>query len=184
MKPRYKEEKTAQMAALFLRLRGGKMSYIKLLKLMYMVDREALARFGRPVSYDSFSSLEHGPILSTTYNRIKGEKTLGKPEPAWEKYITTRQGYDVKLKQEAPVAELSEAEIRLIREIFDQFGNWYRWKIVNYMHDHFPEWKDPGESSAPIDYSEVLRAKDKTPEEAEEIEAEIDGLAIFERLTA
>src|SRR6185369_16428888 len=103
-----------QMAALFLKLRGGKMSYIKLLKLMYIVDRESLARFGRPVSYDSFSSMEHGPILSTTYNRIKGENTFGKPEPPWEKYITTRQGYDVKLKREAPISELSDAEIKLI----------------------------------------------------------------------
>ncbi|HKO35317.1 MAG TPA: Panacea domain-containing protein [Pyrinomonadaceae bacterium] len=184
MKPRYKEEKTAQMAALFLKMRGGKMSYIKLLKLMYMVDREALARLGRPVSYDSFSSMEHGPVLSTTYNRMKGENTFGRPEPAWEKYITTRQGYDVKLKKEAPVSELSAAEIKLIEEVFEQFGNWYRWKIVDYMHDNFPEWKDPGDSSTPIDYAEVLRAKQKSPEETAEIEAEIAGLAVFERLTA
>ena len=145
MKPRYKEEKTAQMAARFLKLRGGKMSYVKLLKLLYMVDREALALFGRPVSYDNYSSLEHGPILSTTYNRIKGEAVFGF-DPPWEKYLTTRQGYDVLLKNEAPISELSDAEVELIDEIFRKFGNWYRWKIVNYMHDNFPEWKDPGDS--------------------------------------
>ena len=95
MKPRYKEEKTAQMAALFLTLRGGKMSHLKLLKLMYMVDREALRRLGRSVSFDNYSSMEHGPILSTTYDRIKGG-TLG-AKPPWEKYITTREGNNVRI---------------------------------------------------------------------------------------
>ena len=183
MKPRYKEEKTAQMAALFLKLRGGKMSYIKLLKLLYIADREALDRFGRPVSYDNFSSMEHGPILSNTYNRIKGERTFGQADPPWETYLTTRQGYDVRLKKEAPTTELSEAEIELIKEVFNKFGNWYRFKIVDYMHDNFDEWKDPGDSSTPIDYSEVLRAKHKSPEEAAGIESEIEGLALLERLT-
>lgn len=182
MKPRYKEEKAAQVAALFLKLRGGKMSYLKLLKLMYIAEREALARFGRPITYDQFWAMEHGPILSATYNRIKGEVVFG-IEPAWENYITTRQGYDVRLKKEAPIGELSDAEIKVIQEVFARFGNWYRFKIVDYMHDNFPEWKDPGESSTPIAYGEILTAIRKSPEEVQDIESEIEELGVFERLT-
>ena len=46
-------------------MRGGKMSYMKLLKLLYLVDREALLRWGRPVSTDRYVSMdiEYGDIL-------------------------------------------------------------------------------------------------------------------------
>jgi uncharacterized phage-associated protein len=182
MKPRYKEEKTAQMAALLLKLRGGKMSHLKLLKLMYMIDREALNRFGRSVSFDSYSSLDHGPILSTTYNRIKGG-TLG-ITPPWEKYITTREGNDVRLKCEAPTSELSQAEISLIEEIFESFGSWWRFDLVKYMHDNFEEWSNPDKSSTPIEYQDILRAIKKSDEEITGIESEIEELAVFERLVA
>jgi hypothetical protein len=41
-------EKATEAAAKFLKLRGGRMSYLKLIKLLYLLDREALLRWGRP----------------------------------------------------------------------------------------------------------------------------------------
>ncbi len=38
------EEKVAQMAAYLLQKRGGKMSYLKLMKLLYLSDRESMDR--------------------------------------------------------------------------------------------------------------------------------------------
>jgi len=42
MKLRFDEAKATQAATLFLKLRGGRMHYIKLIKLLYLLDREAL----------------------------------------------------------------------------------------------------------------------------------------------
>ena len=44
MKLRFNEAKAAQAAARLLKLRGGRMSFLKLIKLLYIVDREALLR--------------------------------------------------------------------------------------------------------------------------------------------
>lgn len=60
------------MAAFFLYRNGNRLSILKLMKLLYLADRESLARFGSPLSYDRFASLPHGPVLSQTLDYING----------------------------------------------------------------------------------------------------------------
>jgi len=50
MRPRYREDKATQAAARLLKLRGGTRSHLKLIKLLYLVEREAPARFGAPLA--------------------------------------------------------------------------------------------------------------------------------------
>ena len=50
---RFNERRATEAAARFLKLRGGRMKYLKLIKLLYFLDREALLRWGRPVTTDS-----------------------------------------------------------------------------------------------------------------------------------
>lgn len=64
MRTRYREEKATEAAARLLKLRGGAMSHMKLIKLLYLLDREAYVRWGRPVTYDTYVSMPHGPVLS------------------------------------------------------------------------------------------------------------------------
>ena len=69
MRPRFNEKKTTQLAARVLELRAtGKMHYIKLIKILYHVDREALKRWGHPLTYDYYVSMNQGPVLSNTLN--------------------------------------------------------------------------------------------------------------------
>jgi len=67
----FREDKTTQMAAQFLKLSGGKLEYIHLLKLMYIADKEMVIRWGMPITYDTWAALPFGPILSETYNLTK-----------------------------------------------------------------------------------------------------------------
>jgi uncharacterized phage-associated protein len=61
---RFNERKATQAAAYLLKRRGGKMSYMKLIKLLYFADRVALSRFGRPITTDRYVSMDRGPVLS------------------------------------------------------------------------------------------------------------------------
>ena len=61
---RFNEVKATQAAARLLRNRGGRMSYMKLIKLLYLADREALSRWGRPITTDKYVSMDKGPVLS------------------------------------------------------------------------------------------------------------------------
>ena len=89
MRLRFNEAKATQAAALMPELRGGQMSYLKLIKLLYLLDREALLRWGRPITTDTYIAMDNGPVVSRICDLIREE-----PDPrsgtgrVWRKYIT------------------------------------------------------------------------------------------------
>lgn len=182
MQLHFDEVKATQIACMFLRLRGGRMHYIKLIKLLYLLDREALSRWGIPVTTDHFASMKNGPIVSNIYNLITDDK----PTPVWGRYVSAPLGdHEVELKEEMFISadRLSDAEENLVREIFEQFGHRNRWDLIeNHMHK-LPEWKDPGDSSVPIHLSQILSAlgynKDDIAATIRELRTETAAQQIF-----
>jgi uncharacterized phage-associated protein len=66
----FNEFKVTQIAAFFLPKEGGEMFLLKLMKLLYLSERESFARFECSISGDKFYSLPHGPVLSRTKELI------------------------------------------------------------------------------------------------------------------
>jgi len=149
------------------------MSYMKLIKLLYIADREALARWGRPITTDSYVAMKHGPVLSCVLNLITDPD---RDETFWAKHISEPEQFSVKLKAETPGDQLSEAEDELLDEVSAKFGHLNRWKLVDMVHT-FPEWKDPQGSALRIEYADILRAQNKKPEEISAIENELNALS-------
>ena len=172
----FNEAKAAQIAAVLLKLRGGPMSYVKLIKLMYLVDRAALLRWGRPISSDSYVSMNKGPVLSKTYDLLTDGVQPGTP-CVWGEFISPPENYEVALLKDAPTDELSPIELDLIGEIFAEHGRKTRWEIVEWMHDNLPEWTNPEGTSVPIGYRDILRAGKKSEVEIAAIEDELTHLA-------
>jgi uncharacterized phage-associated protein len=180
MRTRYREEKATQAAARLLVLRGAPMSHLKLIKLLYLVDREALVRLGRPVTHDAYRSMPHGPVLRATLDRInKPEET---PGAYWHKYIGPKQNQEVRLlSPDVPNDQLSPAEEQLIDEVFERFGRMSRWELRDFTHT-LPEWQDPRGSSRPIDPADILRAEGFAEDDIREIAAGLEASAIADTL--
>ena len=176
MKPTYREDKATQAAVLFLKLRGGKMSHLKLMKLLYLAEREALLRWGRPITYDSCVSMDHGPVLSQTLNIVHGETQI---EGLWKKSISSPKDNEVEILKDPGKDKLSDAEEHLIEEIFAQYGAKSRWELRDFTHT-LEEWQDPKGSSTRIEYQEILKAGHKTDAEIVSILADIESLAVEE----
>lgn len=160
------------------------MSHLKLIKLLYLMDRESLRRWGRPVTGDSPVSMPHGPVLSRTYDLMNiGEREDDDHGPTyWGKYISDIGNHEVKLKTAKPgTDDLSEAEIELIEEIFRRFGKMSRWELRDYTHA-LPEWEDPGQSSAPIPMESLLSVLGKTDLEISRIRSEVLSARQVERI--
>lgn len=171
----YDEAKTAQMAAFFLKMGGGRMEYIKIIKLLYLAEREHLNLYHSPMTGDRLYSLRKGPIVSITYNCIKKE-ACGKGK-IWHKWISEKDGYLISLqngfKNVEELDELSAADLEIVSDIWKRFG-WMNWtQLIRYTHFNCPEWKHPGRSSTPIEYSDVLKALGYRPEKIARIEASI-----------
>jgi uncharacterized phage-associated protein len=159
------------------------MSYMKLIKLLYFADREALLTLGRPITFDRFFSMRHGPVLSRTYDLIAAEPDPDDPT-YWHEYISVPDRYyDVTLLQDAPNSQLSRAEETVLDRVFDRVGHLSRWQIRDLSHK-LPEWKDPDKTSQPINLREVLAVGGISDEDAEAIEDAIAAEDMLHQLSA
>jgi len=178
MHPQFREAKTTQAARLLLSLRDGRMSYMKLIKLLYLADREALLRWGRPITFDTYVSMDRGPVLSHTFDLVTDGPRPGE-ESLWRACISPPDNYEVGLVGECGTDQLSEAEVGVLEEVFEEFGRRTRWELVDYAHT-LPEWTDPHGSAVPITYRDILVAGGKTEAEAAEIENELEEIAVLD----
>jgi uncharacterized phage-associated protein len=171
---RFNEKKTTQVAAILIAKHGGEVNYTKLIKLLYLVDREALARWHRPVTGDHYVSMKNGPVLSRTYDLINYA-----PDPdfttVWYDYIE-KKAFDVALKKTPATDELSKAELNLLEEIYERYKNKDWREMIRVCHDICTEWKHPGDTSVPIRVNDILSELRKTREEIADLEEEITNI--------
>ncbi|MCE5271406.1 SocA family protein [bacterium] len=175
IRSRFDFEKTLQMACRFIQNNGGGLNYTKLLKLMYLADRDSLKTIERPISGDRFYSLPKGPILSNVYELIKNQVLQEEIQSVWNAHIIKRK-YDLFITKNPGTDELSEFEINLIDKLSFQFARYTLGEMIQYCHDNIPEWKDPGSSCEPIREEDILSAVGKRKEEIESIREEIESV--------
>ncbi|WP_176722322.1 Panacea domain-containing protein [Candidatus Thiosymbion oneisti] len=181
----FNERKAAQMAAYLLHKRGGTMSHLKLMKLLYLADREAMDRYGAPISGDLLVAMPHGPALSNTLNHMDGD--VESSPGGWTDWISDQADYELMLRNPVSVEdldELSEAELDVLDAVWEQFGSMGRWALRDYTHTHCPEWEDPRGSSNPIPYYRVFRALGRSLQDARALSDRIESHAKLDRLFA
>lgn len=173
----YSAAKVVQMAAIFTQKQGGRINVLKLTKLLYLADREAVAKHGRPISYDRPVSMPHGPVLSCTLDLLNG--FAGGPAGAqWEEWVSCRSNYDVsvnRLFSRADLDELSDADLEVLEGVWRKFGHMDRWTLSEWTHEHCSEWQDPHGSSKPIEEVSRLIAVGIAAKEAQELADEVEA---------
>jgi uncharacterized phage-associated protein len=160
-------EKVAQAAAVILKTeQSRRMSRLRLLKLLYIADRERLRDCGRPITGDTVAAMDHGPVLSRTYNLIKGED-LASPE--WERFIQTVDHRDLLLVNDPGVGKLTRKEIETLHATAARFEESDDYEIAIHTH-HFDEWiknkPQPG-SSRRIPLDDLLAATGQADKKAQ-----------------
>lgn len=164
---KYNENKATQAAAYLLKLGHGKMNHMKLIKLLYLAERRAIISWGRPITFDWYYSLPHGPVLSFTLNKIN-ESAPPDGSSYWHRYISERSVYEVSLLGEAPDDQLSPAEEKLLDSIWSEFGGMDQWQLRDYSHT-LPEWRDPHGSRLPIEIPDILLAEGFSEDDVKDV---------------
>jgi len=156
---RYREDKATALASFFLEKAGGELEYLKLLKLIYLVERESLRRLSTSVTGDVFYSMKHGPVMSATFDLIKdNEAWVDFDHENWSRTIARPKGHTVRLKSRFAVDEvLSPVEVGFAESIWERFKNVDQWEMVEWIHETFPEWQETS-SRIPISTDDVFRA--------------------------
>lgn len=182
----FSERKAAQMAAFFLgQTQDGRMPHLKLMKLLYLSDREAVRSFGWPISGDRLVSMPHGPVLSMTLNLMDGD--VESHPGGWEEWISDKENHELSLRQPldpSALDELAPAELDVLRAVWTKFGAMGKWQIRDWTHENCAEWKDPKGSSYPIQYEALAKAVGFDDESAAELAAQIQAEQEIDRLFA
>ena len=174
-------KKAAQVAAFFALKQGGQIHVLKLTKLVYLSDCEFMDRYDIPITGDKLVSMDHGPVNSVTYNYINGTAESGD----WDAFMADGARHMVALSRNLTVNdldELSDAEIRVMEEVWARFGHMDRFEIRDWTHLNCPEWDNPHGSSTPIKYSHVFKflGKQNSEELEDRVFAERRLAAYFE----
>ena len=182
----HNEQKVAQMAAYLIRKDGERMAHLKLMKLLYLSDREAMSRYGFPMSGDSVVAMPHGPVLSQTLNLMDGD--VESQPGGWEAWISDKENHEVSLRNSAfafeELDQLSRADIEVLDAIWQQFGHMGKYEIRDYTHNHCSEWHDPKGSSHPIPLHNIFTALGRSHEEAITLAENIEAERSVDRLFA
>ena len=149
---RFNPLKAVQVAAMLLKLHGGEMEFLTLLKLMYKADRVAFEKIDKPITGDRYFSMDKGPVLSGVYDLIKDNQKDQNTE-VWKKYISTRNdssNHEVRLLRDRGDDELSNEEEEIVKDAYKEWGRLNSFDIVTLTHD-FPIRENPYSSAIPID---------------------------------
>jgi hypothetical protein len=132
--------------------------------------------------------MRHGPVLSQLYDLIRGKCGDKNSQNYWDVRFSTDGKELLANFDQFPEGKLSRAEKEILDTIDGQFHQREYGKMIEYVHTHCPEWKDPGDSSTPLKLQDILAAVGRTREEIDWILEENEAFEaedrIFNTLTA
>ncbi len=179
----YDELKSAQTVGVILSLNGGKENLLKLIKLLYAIERESINRSLCPFTYDKLVSMPHGQVVSKTYDHIKSSSPTG----IWGdcfKTVPEGRGKTVFLLKECGTSRLSKADINLIEEIYQNNVKKSPEDLESEHHNPeiTPEYVNPNGSSIKTNYTNLLRILGKTQTEIDNFSADLKEKAFINSL--
>ena len=136
--------KTVQAAGVVLREHHGRMEYLRLLKILYIADRELLAETGRTLTGDRAVAMKNGPVLSEVYDLIKGQTARA---GEWDASVRTEK-YEVVLREPVSLGKLTKAEVNKLRELCDRYRDTNSYDLSELTHD-FTEWSEVFDAKNP-----------------------------------
>ena len=159
-------------AALVLRARDEPITKLKLMKLMYLAERESLDWRGLPMIFDRLVCMPYGPVLSITYNMMQ----YNAPSEDWQSMFK-KPGRDHRMyfrsrPRKTDLGSLSRNDRRVVKKAWKEFGHMEAKPLSRLTHT-LPEYDYPGYTSVPLEYEEVLLGLGKPAEVASELAEEI-----------
>ncbi|WP_460275471.1 Panacea domain-containing protein [Celeribacter sp. ULVN23_4] len=157
----YNPRKAAQTIAFFAMKEGHAINVLKVIKLVYLADRESVRARGFPIQQEARVSMPYGPVNSVTLGWVNGSY---RDNGEWSSVLSDRSNHRVGLCDANMTAddldELSTHELGILETVWNQFGDMDRFDLADWTHDpnNVPEWENPNGSSVPIPLERMMSA--------------------------
>jgi uncharacterized phage-associated protein len=180
--PGYDLDKAAQVVAFFALKEGGAINVLKVSKLVYLAEREAMRQYDEPMFYDRLVSMPDGPVASVTLNFMNGSNT----DERWSRFVAARSGFTIPLADRNTSVDdldhLSPADIDVLEALWTKFGALNQYQVRDWTHvpENIPEWEDPEGSSRLISHAAVFEHLGKRS--AEELGGDVNEYRKLQRI--
>ena len=139
------------MSAIYYILKhvSGPVDFKKLLKLLYMADRQSVLETGIPITGDDLVAMPKGPVLKSVYALLTDETA-----PNRDLFTTFFSAEDnsIQLKKEFTYDWLSPFTENILDTICREYGNGSDDELSEMTH-HLPEW-----NFGSLSWENVMRA--------------------------
>lgn len=124
---------------LYLAQSGMELDQYKVVKLIYLADREHFRRFRRPISFDRFVAMEYGPVASNALRIMKGENVPGVDRTLlpFEVRKIERHYFIERPKRDIEREMFSKSDLNVLDEIINQYGKYTFKALFDLTHNHF-----------------------------------------------
>lgn len=164
-------KKGVQVINYLARKKDGKINKMKAIKLVYLIDRFHIRKYGRPVIGDIYWAMKFGPVGSHTLQlanlAIEGEflqyanKYIGHP-------IGDTKHQEIISKKEVDLEVFSQSDIEAIETIYKEFGDKDQFELADITHT-YPEWSrhkidivEKGKKRVLMDYVDFFKDPKKS----------------------
>jgi len=148
---------------------------MKLIKLVYLLDRHSVAVRGIPVVGGVYFSMKNGPVTSELLDIINAGRLADEESSGWEDLVSDRKGHMVEIKRaNAPIECLSEAEIQLVDEVYQEHGGMDQWQLREWCHLNCGEWTPMHGGRNTISVEEIAKNVGKSDAETQQIVEEAE----------
>jgi uncharacterized phage-associated protein len=154
------------------------MDRMRLIKLLYIADRELLAESGRTLTGDRAVAMKNGPVLSRVYDLIKG---IAVPPEDWGRYLRS-EGYKVVLVEDPGRGDLTRRELLKLHDLSERYRSVSTPALSAHTHK-FPEWVKNHRigTSTPIPWRDALEATGNEVK-AEAIEKQLEEQTVIDSI--
>ncbi len=180
---RFNITKGTEVACQFLQREEGRMNIMKLAKLVYLLDRLSLSKRGIPVVGGVYFSMPNGPVTSELLDLINSGCLWGE-HCRWEEFISDRRDHEIALRKVPECEHLSEAELELIDQIYQQFGSKDQWELRDWCHERCAEWTPLNAGRDRIEVERIGEALGKGRNEIEQMKEEAEELNLLSKAFA
>ena len=122
-----------------------------IVKSIFLADKRHLNRFGRPITFDNYFAMKHGPVPSLVYDLLKGNQAVAEKAGVkieWDRKSVTGKPQSYFTPQRAPDMEiLSPSETELLRDCFGMVKSLGFGQIRRLTHEYpayLDAWEDDG----------------------------------------
>ena len=176
-----RERQAAQLSAAFILKARRAVGLVRLLKLVYLAEREAIRRSGSPIILDNIYAMEAGMVLSQTFDLMKGKP--GTPTTGdWAEFIAPPSNRGINVHRgvgEALLDGLSPDDFNVVEYIWARHGSKTKDELVHEVHHKLKEWLEFWDSptrrgkAVHVPYDRLFEIiRDLTGGDADQVQAE------------